>query len=195
MFISSCGMNSIEGMKNNIDKKSKEIMDLKNYFIEIVPENYVIRIQYNSSNNVDLFVYESIGDSTKREKLFGQWDVNLDNYKESPQTDYEKKYHGKTKSMKLVKEKLNWDRETFRELYKKLNSADCIGICNREPVEIEYRFSGMALLSFLVFDENLTDEQKDDYSDDCMQMFYKENIVLQYGSGATGSLCTSEFKR
>ena len=106
MFISSCGMNSIEGMKNNIDEKSKEIMDLKNYFIEIVPENYVIRIQYNSSNNVDLFVYEPIGDSTKRENLFGQWDINLDNYKETPQTDYEKKYHGKTKSLKLVKDKL-----------------------------------------------------------------------------------------
>lgn len=53
----------------------------------------------------------------------------------------------------------------------------------------------MALLSFLVFEENLTDEQKEEYSDDCMQMFYKENIVLQYGSGATGSLCTPEFNR
>jgi regulator of replication initiation timing len=195
IFLSSCGMNSIEGMKNNIDEKSNEITDLKNYFKEIVPENYIVRIQYNSSNNVDLFVYEPTQDSTKREKLFGQWDVNLDDYKETPQTEYEKKYHGKTKSLELVKNKLNWTTETFSELYEKLEKANCIGICNRKPIEIEYGFNGMALLSFLVFDENLTAEQQEEYSDDCMSMFYKENIVLNYGSGATGSLCTPEFKR
>jgi regulator of replication initiation timing len=194
-FLSSCGMNSIEGMKKNIDKKSNEITDLKNYFNEVVPENYIVRIQYNSSSNVDLFVYEPTQDSTKREKLFGQWDVNLDDYKETPQTEYEKKYHGKTNSLELVKNKLNWTTETFSELYKKLENANCIGICNRKPTEIEYGFSGMALLSFLVFDENLTAEQQEEYSDDCMSMFYKENIVLYYGSGATGSLCTPEFKR
>jgi len=195
IFLSSCGMNSIEGMKNNIDEKSNEITDLKNYFDEIVPENYLVRIQYNSSNNVDLFVYESIQDSSKREELFEQWDVKLDDYKDTPQTEFEKKYHGKIKSLELVKNKLNWTTETFSELYEKLAEANCIGICNTNPVEIEYGFSGMALLSFLVFDENLTVEQQEEYSDDCMSMFYKENIVLSYGSGATGSLCTPEFKR
>ncbi|SRR5690606_4336142 len=195
LLLSSCGMNSIEGMKKNIDKKSIEITELKNYFNEIVPENFMVRIQYNSSNNVDLFVYESTPDSTERQKLFGQWKVNLDNYEETPQTEYEKEYHGKTKSLELVMNKLNWTRETFTKLYDKLEKANCIGICNRKPVEIEYGFSGMALLSFLVFDENLTAEQQEEYSDDCMNMFYKENIVLSYGSGATGSLCTPEFKR
>ncbi|WP_417906107.1 hypothetical protein [Christiangramia aquimixticola] len=195
IFLSSCGMSSIEGMKNNIDEKSNEIADLKNYFSDIVPENYTVRIQYNSLNNIDLFVYEPIGDSTKREQFFGQWDVDIDNYIETPQTEYEKNYGGKTKSLELVKNKLNWNRETFSNLYDKLEKANCIGISNRNPVEIEYGFSGMALLSFSVFDENLTAEQQEEYSDDCMSMFYKENIVLNYGSGATGSLCTPEFKR
>ncbi|WP_339923704.1 hypothetical protein, partial [uncultured Cyclobacterium sp.] len=193
IFLSSCGMNSIEGMKNNIDEKSNEIADLKNYFSEIVPENFTVRIQYNSSDNIDLFIYEPIGDSPKREQLFGQWDVDIDNYIETPQTKYEKKYRGKTKSLELVKNMLNWNRETFSNLYDKLEKANCIGIRSRNPVEIEYGFSGMALLSFSVFDENLTAEQQEEYSDDCMSMFYKENIVLNYASGATGSLCTPEF--
>ncbi len=195
MFFSSCGMNSIEGMKNNIDKKSKEIKELKDYFNEIVPPNYIIRIQYNSSNNIDLFVYELNASSTKTEDLFGQWDVDLDTYKNPTQTDYKIQKNDETKSLEFVTEKLNWNRETFKNLYKKLNTADCIGICNRKPVEIEYGFSGMALLSFLVFDDDLTDKQKEEYSDDCTQMVYKENIVLQYGSVATGSLCTPEFIR
>jgi hypothetical protein len=195
LFVSSCGMNSVNGLKNNYDENSTQIFELKDYFNEIVPANYIIRIQFNSSNNVDLFVYEPTGDSTKREKLFGQWDVNLDNYKEATQTEYEEKYHGKTKSLELVKDKLNWNRETFKELYKKLNDVSCIGICNRKPVEIEYGFMGMGLLSYLVFDESLTTDQEEEFSDDCMQMFYKDKIVLQYGSGASGSLCTPEFKR
>lgn len=195
IFLSSCGMNSIEGMKKNIEEKSNEITDLKNYFNELVPENYIVRIQYNSSSNVDLFVYHPTQDSSEREQLFGQWDVDLDDDKETPQTEYEKEYHGKTKSLELVKNKLNWTSETFSELYEKLEEANCVGICNRKPIEIEYGFSGMALLSFLVFDKNLTVEEQKEYSDDCMNMFYKENIVLNYGSGATGSLCTPEFKR
>ncbi|MCU0349018.1 MAG: hypothetical protein MUC59_18915 [Saprospiraceae bacterium] len=182
-------------MKNNIDKKSKEIKELKDYFNEIVPPNYIIRIQYNSSNNIDLFVYELNASSTKTEDLFGQWDVDLDTYKNPTQTDYKIQKNDETKSLEFVTEKLNWNRETFKNLYKKLNTADCIGICNRKPVEIEYGFSGMALLSFLVFDDDLTDKQKEEYSDDCTQMVYKENIVLQYGSVATGSLCTPEFIR
>jgi len=195
LLLSSCGMESIEGMKKNIDKKSNEINELKNYFNEIVPENFIISIQYNSYNNVDLFVHEPTSDSTKRQELFGQWKVNLDNYEETPQNEFETENHEKTNSLKLVMNKLNWTRETFAKLYDKLEKANCIGICNRNPVEIEYGFSGMALLSFLVFDENLTAEQQEEYSDDCMRMFYKENIVLNYGSGATGSLCTPEFKR
>lgn len=162
---------------------------------QIVPENYIVRIQYNSSNNVDLFVYETVRDSRERENLFGQWDVNIDDYKETSQTDYEKEYGGKTKSLEVVKSKLNWTRDTFSKLYDKLEKANCIGICNKRPVEIEYGFSGMALLSFMVFDKNLTVEQQKEYSDDCMSMFYKENIVLNYVSGATGSLCSPEFKK
>ena len=97
--------------------------------------------------------------------------------------------------MELVKEKLNWNRDTFRNLFKKLENANCIGICNRKPVRIEYGFSGMALLSFLVFDEDLLDNQKEEYSDDCMQMFYRNNIVLKFDSGAIGNSCTPEFVR
>lgn len=192
---SSCGTKSVEDLKNNIDNNSTQIIELKEYFNEIVPSNFIVRIQYNSSDNIDLFVYEPIGNSTETEKLFEQWDVSLDNYKEVPQTEYEKKHGGKTKSLELVKSKLNWNQETFKNLYQKLEKVNCIGICNRKPIEVEYGFNGMALLSFLVFDQNLTPDQQQEFSDDCMQMFYKNNIVLKFGSGATGSLCTPEFKR
>jgi len=181
-FFSSCDSKSVNSLKKNHDNYSKELLELKEYFNKIVPNDFLVRIQYNSSNNIDLFVYHSFENSENRVKIFGEWKVKLD---DSENAEF----------IALVNNKLNWNRDTFKELYSKLNNANCIGICNRNPVEIEYGFMGMGLLSYLVFDENLTPEQQEAYSDDCMQIFYKENIVLLYGSGATGSFCTSEFKR
>lgn len=189
-FISSCGMKSKKGLTDNFDEKSSEIIELKDYFNQLVPENYLVRIRYNSSDNVDLFVYQPIENSDKRELLFQQWDLEIDDYEPKPQTDYEKKYHGKTNSLEIVKEKLNWTDETFSELYDKLDNVNCMGITNRKPTEIEYGFKGMGVFSYLVFDKNLDYKQQEKYSDDCSQLFYKDNIVLTYGSGAIGSFCT-----
>lgn len=194
IFISSCGTKSIGGMKKNIDEKSNEISDLINFFKEIVPENYKVRIQYNASENVDLFVYESIQGFRAR-KIFGQWNVNIGDIKETSKTDYENQNQGKTTSLELVNAKLKWNSEIYNVLYEKLEDANCIGITNNEPIVIEYGFSGMALLSFMAFDHNLTIVEQEEYSDDCMSMFYKKNIALRYESGATGSMCTPEFKR
>lgn len=189
MFVSGCGMNeSVEGFKNNYDEKSTQIIELKDYFNTIVPLNHLVRIQFNSASNIDFFVYKQIENSSKQKEIYGEWGIDLDSDKKLSNNE-------KIKDFEVVKSRLNWNRDTFKYLYKYLNNANCIGICNNNPVEIEYGFMGMALLSYLVFDENLTTEQQEEYSDDCMLLFYKENIVLHFGSGATGSLCSPLFKR
>jgi hypothetical protein len=190
-------MKSKQGLTKNYEENKTEIIELKNYFRTIVPEGYLVRIRYESSNDIDLFVYEPMENSKKFELLFQQWNLDLDDYEPEPQTDYEKKYHGKTNSLEIVKEKLNWTGETFAELYNKLDNVNCMGISisARNPTKIEYGYKGMGVLSYLIFDENLNSELQEKYSDDCSQMFYKDNIVLNYGSGVTGSLCTPEFKR
>ncbi len=196
IFIASCGMKSKQGLTKNYDENKTEILELKDYYNKIVPKDYLIRIRYNSSDNIDLFVYQPIENSEKRELLFQQWDLDIDDYEpENPRSDYDKKYHGITNSFIEVKEKLNWTNKTFIELYNKLDNVNCMGISNRNPTEIEYGFKGMGVFSYLIFDENLNLELQEKHSDDCSQMFYKENVVLNYGSGAIGSFCTPEFKR
>ena len=180
---------------NNYEKHSKEITDLKKYFNDIVPSNYLVRIRYNSDRNVDMVVYEPNEDSTKRDLLFRQWDVNLDKSVEAPQNDYEKKYNGKTNSLEIVKEKLNWTDKTFNDLKSKLDNVDCIGIVSGNPTKIEYGYNLLAVLSNLIFNENLDKEQQEQNSNDCNLLFYKDNIVLAYGSAAFGDECNPEFKR
>lgn len=195
LFVTSCGMKSKQDLTENYDKNKSEILKLKNYFNEIVPKGFIVSIRYESSDEINLFVYEPIENSEKRELLFQQWNLNLDDYEPIAQTDYEKKYNGKTNSFKIVKEKLNWTDETFTELYNKLDNVNCIGISNGNSTEIEYGFKGSGVFSYEIFDENLSSELQEKYSDDCSQMFYKDNIVLKYGSGAIGSFCIPEFKR
>ena len=87
-----------------------------------------------------------------------------------------------------------WNRETFKEIYNKLESIKCIGISNRIPTEIEYDYRGMGIFSYYIFNNNLNDADKEKYSDGCSTLFYKNNVVLAYGSGAIGSICWSGFK-
>ncbi|MDR7370957.1 hypothetical protein [Flavobacterium aquidurense] len=195
LFITSCGMKSKQDLTENYDKNKSEIIKLKNYFNEIVPKGFIVSIRYESSDEINLFVYEPIENSEKSELLFQQWNLNLDNYEPKAQTEYEKKYNGKTNSLEILKQKLNWNDETFAELYNKLENVNCIGISNGNSTEIEYGFKGTGVFSYEIFDKNLSKELQEKYSDDCSQMFYKDNIVLKYGSGAIGSFCIPEFKR
>jgi hypothetical protein len=196
LFLSSCGMKTKEGLTENYDENKNGIIELKNFYNNTVPKDFIVRIRYNSSDNIDLFVYQPTENSEKHELLFQQWNLDIDDYvPENPRSDYDKKYHGITNSFEEVKEKLNWTNETFAKIYDKLDDVNCMGITNGNPTEIEYGFKGMGMFSYLIFDENLNSELQEKHSDDCTQMFYKENVVLSYGSGAIGSLCTPEFKR
>lgn len=195
IILSSCEMKSKTDLIHNYEENTQEINELKEFFSSIVPENYIVSIRYDSSNNVDLFVYQKTLDSLDNETLFEEWGVNLEDYIEKPQTEYEKKYGGKTKSLDVVKQKLNWTDETFEMLYEKLDDINCMGITNGNPTQIEYGYNGMGVFSYLIFNENLDKALQEKYSDDCSQMFYRDNIAFEYGSGAVGSLCTEEFKK
>ena len=49
--------------------------------------------------------------------------------------------------------------------------------------------SGMGKYSLKLFDIDLTNDQIKQYNDGCTYIFYKKNIVLEYGGGAVGSQC------
>ncbi|NAS30419.1 hypothetical protein GTQ40_05515 [Flavobacteriaceae bacterium R38] len=196
IFLLSCGHSKRKSdLIANYEKRSSEITTAKEYFEQIVPENFNVRIRFDSTDEIDLVVYERLNDSTDNELLFRKWNINIDNYVEEPQSDYDKKYHGKTNSFELTKTKLNWTNETIEKLYEKLENADCIGISNWEPIEIEYGYNGLGVYSYKIFKEKLNEELIKKYNDGCNNIFYKDNIVLSYGGGAIGMQCFEDYKR
>ena len=195
VFILGCVDENLSDLKINYEDKFKDIKELKEYFEKIVPKKFNVTIRYNSSDNVNLFVYEPTNISDKNDLLFQQWNMNFEDYEEPKDSEYNSEYNGKTKSLNLVKKKLHWTNKTFTELYEKLENVNCIGISSGNPMELEYGSRGMGIMSYLVFDHNLSKAEKEKYSDDCSQLFYKENIVFSFSSGAIGSFCIPDFKR
>ena len=191
----SCGKSKRKSdLIANYEKHSSEIMIVADYFVHIVPQNFEVSIRYKSSNKINLEVYERINDTSERELLFRKWNIDIENYLEEPQSDYEKKYHGKTNSFELTKSKLNWTNKTIAELYKKLKTADCIGISYGEPVKIEYGYNGLGVYSYKIFNEKSPEELIEKYNDGCANIYYKENIVLSYGGGAIGMQCFEDYQ-
>ena len=75
-----------------------------------------------------------------------------------------------------------------------LDKANCISVYNKDAIEIGYARSGMGKYSYLIFDKSLTEEEKDKYNNGCEYIFYKDNIVLEYGGGAIGSQCFPDIE-
>ena len=196
IFLLSCGHSKRKSdLIANYEKHSSEIQKLTSYFNQIVPKNFKVQIRYESSDKINLEVYEKLNDTLDNELLFRKWNIDIDNYIEEPQTDYEKKYHGKTNSFGLTKTKLNWTNETIEKLYQKLEAVNCIGISNWKPIEIEYGYNGLGIYSYKIFKETLKEEEIEKYNDGCTNIYYKENVVLSYGGGAIGMQCFEDYKR
>lgn len=53
----------------------------------------------------------------------------------------------------------------------------------------------MGIFSYVIFDQNLSENKIEDYNDGCTYIFYKDNVVLEYSGGAIGMQCFPEFHR
>ena len=80
---------------------------------------------------------------------------------------------------------------TRKVLKKKLDAVNCISIDNSYPVNIGFQRSLLSKFYYTIFDEPIieNDSLMRIYDSKCMYIFYRDNVVLQYGSGAIGSIC------
>ena len=187
LFDSSSKAELIENYKI----KEKEIIELKNYFNSIVPKNYSVYIEFKSDTKIDLKVYEDeINSNSENNGLFVQWNINPYDYTEKPKTKSQKsKYDPKTESLNYVKLKLKWTDRTFKKIKAMLDNANCISIENGEPSQIGFARSGMGKYNYTVFNAKIPDSITSRYKIECENIIYSDKVILNYGSGAFGSMC------
>lgn len=176
LFVATMPRSSKELLIKNIDLNYSNIAILRSEYLKLVPPNYIVDIEFEPANtnfgineSINLSITENIKDESN---VIQDWNLELNSEKLT--------------SMLNV---IHWNRETLKKIKSLLQNAKCISIENREITEIGFARSGLGKYSYLIFNHNLSKEEAKRYNDGCNQIFYKDNIVLEYDGGAAGPQC------
>ena len=154
----------------NYEERKEEILEAKNYFKSILPNGASVTIEFDNDKELGIF-------HVKVDSIYqSNWNLKL----KSPKVD------------SLLTE-LKWTTKELKILKEKLDKANCISIGGNDPVVIGWQRSGMGMFSYVIFDQDLTKNKIKEYNDGCTYIFYKDNVVLEYGGGAIGMQCFPEF--
>lgn len=176
LIIFSMPRSSKQELVANIDSNFDKISFLKSSYLKLVPKDYVVSIEFNPANEITS-TKESI--DLAIEHLYNK------------QTDYKKEWNLEYNSKVLTEmiKPLGWTIETLTVIKKLLSEAKCVSIENGAITTIGFARSGMGKYFFKLFDSDLNSDQIKQYHDGCQYIYYKKNIVLEFGGGAVGSQC------
>jgi hypothetical protein len=176
---SSMPTSSKKQLTQNVDTNYSNILAVKTFFKNIVPTDYSIYIEFNPpkkvlklDESIDFWVFRKDKKNKNSEIVFQEWNIEL-----------------KSAKIDSLLNLTTLKRKDLQDLKQYLDKANCISVSNMGEVEIGYARSGMGKYSYLIFDKPLSKEDQKKYNNGCEHIFYKDNIVLEYGSGAIGSLC------
>jgi hypothetical protein len=163
---------STEDLIDNYNKKTVQILEIKEYVKKIVPPNKIVDIEFDGNRKFFIFHVTDNGTYDRN------WDLKLN----SSKTD-------------TLLHKLGWTKETLNTLKEKLDNANCISVKSGEPCNIGFQRSGMGKYFYNIFDKPIADSLKSNYNDSCTYILYNDKVVLEYGGGAIGSQCFPNYKR
>ncbi|MCX2741089.1 hypothetical protein [Pontibacter anaerobius] len=155
----------------NFQSKKSEIIELSNYINSKVPADTYVDIEFENGE-LGIFHVEKGG------KHDSNWNLDIDSQKADSLLNI-----------------IGWNKQDLKLLEDKLDNANCISVASGNPVRIGWQRSGMGKFFYNIFTQNLNDSLIAEYNGGCMYIFYKDNVVLEYGGGAIGPQCFPEFER
>ncbi len=176
LFVLMMPRSSKNELIKNIDTNYRKIELLKNQYQQLVPKGFVVSIEFNSPDKfldtketIDLRILQQSG---IEKKVFQEWNLEYDSQK-----------------LQKMLVMLKWTKTTLNNIKKLIKDANCISVENGEITTIGFARSGLGKYSYMLFNKDLEPDNIKKYNDGCEHIFYKKNIVLVYGGGATGSQC------
>lgn len=155
----------------NYEKKDREILEVKAFIDSKISSDTYIDIEFD---NGDLGIFH-----IKKDGVYNSnWNLDID--------------AKKTDSLLSV---IGWTKNDLNTLKEKLESANCISVASGNPTKIGWQRSGMGKFFYDIFNEKLTDSLIRQYNGGCTHIYYKDNIVLEYGGGAIGPQCFPGYER
>lgn len=177
LFWLSMPSSSKKELIENINLNYEKIKILITEYSKLVPPGYTVSIEFNAANNI----------ISSKETI--DLEITLKKNKETKVTqDWNLDYN--TKKLNQMLAMLKWNNNTLATIKKLLSAAHCISIENGKEATIGFARSGLGKYSYIIFNKDLTASQaKGYYNNGCEYIFYKKNIVLEYGGGAAGPQC------
>lgn len=190
LFMISMPESSKKELINNYEKKKDEILRLKEEYSKLVPDKYFVYIEFEPASKIltvpeqiTIKIYRIKNDTVKVDTNVVQRNDNLEvvsqNWNLKPGS----------KELEEITASIGWTKKTLFKIKELLDSANCVSIENGEKTTIGFARSGMGKYSYKIFDNQLTESQKQEYNNGCEYIYYKDNIVLEYGGGAIGPQC------
>ena len=181
LLMFSMPTSSKKQLVSNIDSNFAKINYLKTEYSKLVPGGYIVSIEFNPANEIAM-MKESI-------------DLRIEHISNG-QTDVKQEWNLEYNSHKLnqMLKPLNWTNETIHSIKQLLSDANCVSIKNGEITTVGFARSGMGKYFFKLFNNDLTGDEIKQYNDGCTYIYYKKNIVLEYGGGAIGPQCFPDKK-
>lgn len=163
----------------NLEKNKDQIFALEKRFRELVPAEYRVDVEFRQM--LKLMDVPGIIEIKIYKNSAGEYEL----------LESDDKLTYGTKKLSRILGSLNWTDDTLREIEELLKDAGCVGIDNEgsDRVRIDFSQSGLAKYSYLIFGKNLTPQEIKEYNNGCTYIFYKDNIVLKFSSGAIGQYC------
>lgn len=190
LFMISMPESSKKELIENFEKNKAEILNVKTEYAKVIPENYFVYIEFEPASKIlttpeqiTIKIYKIKDDTANSDNNVVQRIDNIEviseNWNLKPNS----------KELEEIIASLGWTNQTLTKIKELLDSANCVSVENGEITTIGFARSGMGKYSYKIFDNQLTENQKQKYNNGCEYIFYKDNIVLEYGGGAIGPQC------
>jgi hypothetical protein len=191
LFMISMPRSSKRELIRNYEDKRSEILRLKQEYQKYVPKHHIVEIEFEPESKI-LTVGEEITIKVyKIQRTVDKSHVNKEIQRNDKLKVVSQNWNLKpgSKTLEQVLISIGWTNETLIEIKQLLDNANCVSIENGEATTIGFARSGMGKYSYKIFEKSLTQKQKDEHNNGCEYIYYKDNVVLEYGGGAVGPQC------
>ncbi|MGB6093948.1 MAG: hypothetical protein WBF83_09330 [Moheibacter sp.] len=191
LFMLSLPRSSKIELVENYEKNQTKIENLISEYLKMIPKNYVIDIEFEPENKI-FTIPEQI--TIKIFKIKDE-DEKDDESNEVQRSDnlkiisINRDLRWGSEELLTVLNSIDWTNETLLNLKKLLEEANCVSIKNGEIINVGFARSGMGKYYYNFFKNSLNNNQIKQYNDGCNYIYYKNNVVLEYGGGAIGPQC------
>lgn len=152
-------------MAEHYEKNAVKMKELVQYTNQALDDSATIQLEFKHG---DISIFHV---SSKNVSWSERWDKDAEGKKDS--------------IMALV----GLTTDELEEIQDRLDEVGCIGIStekDRASCVIYFRRVAMGLYSYILYDEPMSEENKEYYMEDPAYIPYSETVVFEYGGGAIG---------